>query len=256
MKAEPDGYTILANSSAHTVAPWIVPNLPYDTAQDLSAVVSLGRNANVLLVNPGKGWKTAQDLVAAAKKNPGSITYGSAGVGTATHISAERFRQSATRGDPCPLQGWSEALPTCSAAASISTIVRSRPRSRWCATAACSRSPVSTPARAAALAGGADLVEAGYPDSDYTVWYGVFRPAKTPRPIVETFYNETTKVLATRRCASGRQARGRSVPDEARRDGQVRRRRDRRQRQGVSSPPRRSDDMVRPGLTAPPQKKR
>src|SRR4029077_7586704 len=94
VRAEPDGYTILANSSAHTVAPWVVPNLPYDTAHDLSAVVSLGRNANVLLVNPDKGWKTTQDLVAAAKKNPGSITYGSAGVGTATHISAERFRQS------------------------------------------------------------------------------------------------------------------------------------------------------------------
>src|SRR5215471_9552461 len=63
VKADADGYTILANSSAHTVAPWIVPNLTYDTARDLSAVVSLGRNANVLLVNPDKGWKTAQDLV-------------------------------------------------------------------------------------------------------------------------------------------------------------------------------------------------
>ena len=83
------------NSSAHTVAPWIVPNLPYDTARDLAAVVSLGRNSNVLLVPPGRGWKTAQDLVAAAKAKPGSITYGSAGVGTATHMSAERFRLSA-----------------------------------------------------------------------------------------------------------------------------------------------------------------
>ena len=95
VKADPDGYTILANSSAHTVAPWIVPNLPYDTARDLAAVVSLGRNSNVLLVPPGRGWKTAQDLVAAAKAKPGSITYGSAGVGTATHMSAERFRLSA-----------------------------------------------------------------------------------------------------------------------------------------------------------------
>ena len=55
----------------------------------------LGKNANVLVVNPSKGWKTAQDLVAAAKANPGSLNYGSAGVGTATHISAERFRASA-----------------------------------------------------------------------------------------------------------------------------------------------------------------
>src|SRR4051812_27509570 len=93
VKAEPDGYAILAHSSAHTMAPWIVPNVPYDTARDLTAVVPLGRNANVLVVPPSKGWKTAQDLVAAAKQNPGTITYGSAGLGTATHVSAERFRQ-------------------------------------------------------------------------------------------------------------------------------------------------------------------
>jgi tripartite-type tricarboxylate transporter receptor subunit TctC len=110
-RADPDGYTILADSSALTVAPWIVPNLPYDTAKDLSAVVSLGKNANVLVVNPSKGWKTAQDLVAAAKANPGSINYGSAGVGTATHVSAERFRASAGfQATHVPYKGGAEAL--------------------------------------------------------------------------------------------------------------------------------------------------
>jgi tripartite-type tricarboxylate transporter receptor subunit TctC len=58
VKADPDGYTILANSSAHTVAPSIIENLPYDTAKDLSAVVALGKNANILVVSPAKGWKT------------------------------------------------------------------------------------------------------------------------------------------------------------------------------------------------------
>src|SRR5215470_7772632 len=95
VKAEPDGYTILANSSAHTVAPSIIDNIPYDTARDLSGVVTLGKNANILVVSPAKGWKSAADLVAAAKAKPGSVNYASAGVGTATHISAERFRQSA-----------------------------------------------------------------------------------------------------------------------------------------------------------------
>src|SRR5271155_4887004 len=75
VRAEPDGYTILADSSALTVAPSIMPNLPYDTAKDLSAIVSLGKNATVLVVNSSKSWKSAQDLVAAAKANPGSINY-------------------------------------------------------------------------------------------------------------------------------------------------------------------------------------
>ncbi len=198
VKAEPDGYTILANSSAHTVAPWIVPNLPYDTAKDLSAVVSLGRNANVLLVNPDKGWKTAQDLVAAAKAKPGSITYGSAGVGTATHISAERFRQSAgIEATHVPYKGGPEALTDllggridfyyCPISTAIPLIKDGRLRVL----------AVSTPQRAAALPDVPTSLEAGFPSSDYTVWYGVFMPAKTPRAIVEKFYTEATNVLAT-----------------------------------------------------------
>ena len=93
--AEPDGYTILANSSAHTIAPWIVPNLSYNVATDLRAVIPLGKNANVLVVSPAKGWRRLQELVAAAKAKPGTFNYGSAGVGTATHISAERLRLAA-----------------------------------------------------------------------------------------------------------------------------------------------------------------
>src|SRR6202140_1991398 len=91
VRAEPDGYTILANSSAHTIAPWIVPNFPFDVAKDLSGALMIGQNANVMIVLPSKGWKTVQDFIAAAKAKPGSINFGSAGLGTATHISAERF---------------------------------------------------------------------------------------------------------------------------------------------------------------------
>src|SRR5262245_5865565 len=109
--AAPDGYTILANSSAHTIAPWIVPNLPYNVATDLRAAVALGKNANVLVVSPSKGWRTLQDLVAAAKAKPGTFNYGSAGVGTATHISAERLRLSARfEATHIPYKGGPEAL--------------------------------------------------------------------------------------------------------------------------------------------------
>jgi tripartite-type tricarboxylate transporter receptor subunit TctC len=198
VKAEPDGYTILANSSAHTVAPWIVPNLPYDTAHDLAAVVPLGRNANVLLVNPSRGWTSVQDIVAAAKKDPGSITYGSAGVGTATHISAERFRLSAgIEAVHVPYKGGPEALTDLLGGridfyyCPISTAIPLVRDGRLLALA------VSTPARAAALPEVPTSLEAGYPDSDYTVWYGVFMPAKTPRAIVDKFYTEATRVLQT-----------------------------------------------------------
>src|SRR5258707_3346563 len=94
-KAEPDGYTLLATSSAHTLVPTVYPNASYDTAADFAAVVSLGTSPNVLVVSPSKGFKTAHDLVAAAKARPGSFNFASAGVGTATHLSADRFRMAA-----------------------------------------------------------------------------------------------------------------------------------------------------------------
>ena len=194
--AEPDGYAILANSSAHTIAPWIVPNLPYNVAADLRAAVALGKNANVLVVSPSKGWRTLQDLVAAAKARPGKFNYGSAGVGTATHISAERLRLSAKfEATHIPYKGGPEALADVLAGridfyyCPISTAIPLVRDGRLLALA------VSTPTRADALAEVPTSLEAGYSDSDYTIWYGVFMPAKTSQAIVDTFYAATTKVL-------------------------------------------------------------
>jgi len=195
-RAEPDGYTILADSSALTVAPWIVTDLPYDTAKDLSAVIPLGKNGNVLVVNPAKGWKTVQDLVAAAKANPGTINYGSAGVGTATHVSAERFRASAGfEATHIPYKGGAEALTDLLGGridfyfCPISTALPLIHDGRLTALA------ISTPTRASDLPDVPTTLEAGYPDSDYTVWYGVFMPAKTPRDIVQKFYAVASRVL-------------------------------------------------------------
>lgn len=198
VRAAPDGYTILADSSALTIAPSIMPDLPYDTTKDLAAVVPLGKNANVLLVNPAKGWKTARDLVAAAKAKPGSINYGSAGVGSATQISAERFRVSAGfAGTHIPYKGGAEALTDLLANqidfyyCPISTALPYIRAGRLTALA------VSTPTRAPDLPDVPTSIEAGYPDSDYTIWYGVFMPGKTPRDVVEKFYRTTTELLQT-----------------------------------------------------------
>jgi tripartite-type tricarboxylate transporter receptor subunit TctC len=194
--AAPDGYTILANSSAHTVAPWIVPNLPYNVATDLRAVIALGKNANILVVSPDKGWRTVQQLVAAARAKPGSFNYGSAGVGTATHISAERLRLSAKfEATHIPYKGGPEALADVLAGrvdfyyCPISTAIPLIRDGRLLALA------TSTPTRADALPEVPTSLEAGYPDSDYTVWYGVFMPAKTPPAIIEKFHTTAAKVL-------------------------------------------------------------
>ena len=111
VRAAPDGYTILANSSAQTIAPWIVPNFPFDVTKDLSGVFMIGDSATVMIVPPSRGWKTIKDFIAAAKAKPGTINYGSAGLGTATHIAGERFRVAADiQATHIPYKGGAEAL--------------------------------------------------------------------------------------------------------------------------------------------------
>jgi tripartite-type tricarboxylate transporter receptor subunit TctC len=199
VRAAPDGYTILANSSAHAIAPAIVPNIPYDTARDLASALMIGQNANVLIVSPSKGWKTTQGLVAAAKANPGSINYGSAGLGTATHISAERFRVSAGfEAVHIPYKGGTEALADVLGGridfyyCPISTALPFIADGRVLALA------VSTPKRASDLPQVPTSIELGYKDSDMIIWYAVFMPAKTARVIINKFHAAASKVLATR----------------------------------------------------------
>src|SRR5262245_61891284 len=94
-KANPDGYTILVHSSSYTVTPTTYPNAPYDTLRDFSGITPLANLPNVLVVAPSKGLRSVKELVAAAKAKPGSITYASAGAGSATQLNAERFRLGA-----------------------------------------------------------------------------------------------------------------------------------------------------------------
>jgi tripartite-type tricarboxylate transporter receptor subunit TctC len=198
VRAKPDGYTILANSSAQTIAPWIVPNFPYDVAKDLSGVLMIGQNANVLIVLPSRGWKTAQDFTAAAKVNPGTINYGSAGVGTATHISAARFNLAAgIQATHVPYKGGAEALTDLLGGRIdflFSPISIALPLIRDGRVVPLM---VSTPTRASDLPDVPTPRDLGLVNAETIVWYAVFMPAKTPRDIVDKFYAASMKVLAT-----------------------------------------------------------
>ena len=194
-KAEADGYTLLATSSAHTLVPTVYPSAPYDTAADFAAVVSLGSGPNVLVVSPAKDFKTAQDLVAAAKARPGSFNFASAGVGSATHLSAERFRMAAGfDAVHIPFRGGAEAITEVLAGRAefyfcpLGTALPQVREGKLLALA------VSSPRRAALLPDVPSVVEL-FPNSDYAFWIGVFMPAKTPRDIIDQFHRETIKTM-------------------------------------------------------------
>src|SRR6195256_6120449 len=195
-KAEPDGYTLLVNSSVHTIVPSTYAKLSFDTVRDFAGVIPLGRFPNVLVVPPSR-HKSVQELVATAKQKPGSITYGSGGVGAATHLNAERFRLSAGfEAVHVPFKGAPEALreilgdridfyfsPLLSA---VPLIQAGQVRGL----------AVSSLARSESLPDIPTTLEAGYPESDYVFWIGVFAPANTPRDIVDRLHQEIAKALA------------------------------------------------------------
>ena len=195
-KADPDGYTLLVNSSAHTIVPSVYQNLSFDVARDLAGVTPLGNLPNVLITSTAKGFKTVADLVAAAKAKPGSFNFATAGVGTATHMSAERFRLSAGfEARHVPFKGGAEALTETIAGRVdyyFCPIATAMPQ---IAEGTVAGLVVSPPSRASGLPQVRTTIEAGYPDSDYMFWIGMFAPAKTPRAIIDRLHQEAVKAM-------------------------------------------------------------
>ena len=181
-KSAPDGYTLLVNSSGHTVSPWIYSKLSYDTAKDLSGVTLLARQPNILVVSPDKGWKTVGDLVKQAKAQPGKLSFASAGVGSATHINGEKFKvASGIDVLHVPYKGTPEALNDVmggrveyffSPVVSALSLVRDK-RVQALANGG--------PTRSSVLPDVPTTEEAGYKGSGYDYWAGLLAPA----PIID-----------------------------------------------------------------------
>jgi tripartite-type tricarboxylate transporter receptor subunit TctC len=196
-KAEPDGYTLLVNSSTHTVTPATRSNLGFDM-NDLAAIVPLGNMPVVMCFNPSKGYKTLADFVAYAKANPGKINYASAGAGNSSHLNGERFRLAAGfEAVHLPFKGAPEAMTEVVAGRAdfyFSPLVNALPLLRDGQLVALA---VSGSSRASALPDVPTTVQAGIPNSEYNFWAGMFAPAKTPAAIREKLHAEMAKALAT-----------------------------------------------------------
>lgn len=194
-KADPDGYTILVNSSSHTVAPALFGSLPYDAVGDFHGVIPLASLPTVLFVAASRGYKNVGELVAAARVK--SLSYGSGGVGNATHLNAERFMRSAGfQAVHVPFKGSPEALTEVLAGRIDFSFSALLPAMALLEDGRLKALAVSSLARATALPDVPTTTEAGYPNSDYNFWAGVMVPKGTPRPIIETLHRESDKALA------------------------------------------------------------
>ena len=197
-KSAPDGYTLLVHSAGHVANPAIYNNLPYDTAKDLIGITPLASLPNVLIVSPAKGWKSPKDLVDNARANPGKLNYGSAGIGSATHMNAEIFRESAKfDAVHVPFKGTPEAMTETATGrvdfffAPLSSALPLIKDGRLQALA------VGTPQRSPVLPNVPTTVEAGFPKSEYTFWVALLAPAGTPKAVIDRLNAEALKALAS-----------------------------------------------------------
>ena len=193
-QAAPDGYTLLAASSGYTIAPATVAKLPYDPIKDFVAITSLGNLPNVLVIAPSKNIRTVQQLVAVAKVTP--ITYGTTGIAGPIHLTMERFRHSAAfQARMISFKGAPEALTEAMTGridVYYGPIISVLP---FIQSGKLLPLAVSSRKRTPVLPDVPTTLEAGYPNSDYNFWIGVFAPAMTPRAIVDKLNIEISKAL-------------------------------------------------------------
>jgi tripartite-type tricarboxylate transporter receptor subunit TctC len=196
-KADPDGYTLLLLSSSLASHVVLHKTLPYDPLRDFIPVVLFGVQPSVLVAAPSKGWKTVSDLVAAARARPGTLNYASAGVGSASHIAAERLRLAANiQAQHIPFRGPVEAFTevvTGRVDYYYLPIAPALPNIRDNKVVALA---VSTSKRADLLPEVPTVREAGFEKAEYLFWGGLAFPAKTPRAIVDKLHAETQRALA------------------------------------------------------------
>ncbi|HTQ77306.1 MAG TPA: tripartite tricarboxylate transporter substrate binding protein [Burkholderiales bacterium] len=196
-KSPPDGYTLLVNSSAHSVNPAIYAHLPYDTRKDFVDISPLTMQPNVFVVKADSPYKTLMDVVNAAKASPGKLNIGHAGVGSGTHLNTERWiAASGIKVTQIPFKGTPEVISNILSGAvdgywaPISAAISQVKSGKLRALA------VSTAKRNPQLPDVPTTGEAGIPGADSPLWFGLWAPARTPPEVVARISADVRKALA------------------------------------------------------------
>ena len=197
-KAQADGYLLLVHSSGYAINAALNSHLPFDPRKDLIDVAPLASQPMLLVVAPPSGIASVEGLIARAKAQPGTMHYGSAGIGSGAHLNAEKFR-IATGVDVVhvPYKGGAEAIQDTIAgrlAFSFNTITLALPHIRDGRLLALG---VSSAQRSALLPRVPTIAEAGVPGFEFSFWNGLWAPAGTPAGIVDKIAQDVARVLAT-----------------------------------------------------------
>jgi tripartite-type tricarboxylate transporter receptor subunit TctC len=190
-----DGYTILMNAPGHATNPALV-KLGYDSINDFAFITLLGKAPNLLSVHPSFPPKTVKELIALSKRRPGEVNYGSSGIGTSVHLSAELFQyMTGVKWTHVAYRGGGPGLVALLAGevslyfGNLPTMFRQVQAGKLRGIA------VSSTKRAAAAPQYPTIDESGVPGYEVSTWWGISAPAATPPAVLERLHKEIVAAL-------------------------------------------------------------
>jgi tripartite-type tricarboxylate transporter receptor subunit TctC len=198
-QAPKDGHTLLVGTIANTINAGMGQKLNHDFAKDFAPITLVATVPNILVVHPSLGVKSVQELITLLRAKPDQLSYGSAGAGTALHLSAELFKvMTGTRMVHVPYPGSNQAvadLLTGRVQVMFSPASTVLPHVRDGKLIALASTQLKRASVAPELP---TMVEAGLPGFDTSVWSGLLAPAGTPRDVIDKLARATNKALKSR----------------------------------------------------------
>jgi len=195
VRTPPDGYTIMLNAPGHATNPALI-KLPFDSIKDFAFITCAAESMNLVVLHPSFPPRNVKELIAISKQRPGQINYGSSGIGTTVHLSAELFQyMTGVKWVHIPYKGAGPAVIELLAGhhvlyfGNVPSVINHARSGKLRAIA------VTGAKRSTAAPDVPTVSESGIPGFLVTTWYGVSAPAKTPRPIIDKLHSEIVRAL-------------------------------------------------------------
>ena len=199
-KSPPDGNTWLIVFDNHAANPFVLPSLPYDTEKDLDPVLLIGTAPYLIATSKAKPFQNLKDVIEAAKRSPGTISYASVGSGSVGHLAMTLLAQRAgVKLVHVPYRGGGPAM-TDALGGHVDLLVGSTALSMPQVNTGNLRALAQTgKTRNQFLTQVPTVIESGFPDFEAYAWWGIFAPAGTPKPIIKKFGKALAHTLGEER---------------------------------------------------------
>ena len=195
-QANPDGYTLLMTNLAFAITAVLQPKMPYDPVRDFTAVSQLTKLPYVIVTTSGLPVQSLQDLITLAKQKPGTITYGSLGNGSGSHLTTELFKQMAgIEMIHVPYKGFGPLAPDLLSGriqVAFNTIPSLLPHVKSGRLRALA---ISSDTRSKLLPDVPTAITSGLPQFRVSTWHGMFAPNGIPRPVLTRLNSELVKLV-------------------------------------------------------------